>query len=396
MPEKIVMPKLGMVMSEGAISKFLKNKGDAVSLGDIIAQIETEKINYDLEATSAGIFHPVVEIGQAVEVNGLIGYILADGEQVPIEEESSSGSGSIKPKSKLLGKKQNLAGKANGGEKIVKSTPGARRLAIKLNVDLVQIEPSGPGGRIIEADVQKATSSVGSNSGRQSELLKNADKVEELTGIRKSIASHMKNSLSSTAQLSFFLELDVTEVQIARKSFSKQNGISITMAHILIKACAESLKRHPELNTVLSDGKIAYYNDINIGFAVSIKGGLIVPVINNAGNKNIVEIIKDTDRLAEKARDGKLTSEDIEGGTFTISVLGSVDGFTPILNAGQSGILGVGRSVEKPIVKKGEIVIREIMTLSLSVDHQVIDGAEAASFMRRLQQILGRPQSLLA
>ena len=112
--------------------------------------------------------------------------------------------------------------------------------------------------------------------------------------------------------------------------------------------------------------------------------------------KNIVEIIKDTDRLAEKARDGKLTSEDIEGGTFTISVLGSVDGFTPILNAGQSGILGVGRSVEKPIVKKGEIVIREIMTLSLSVDHQVIDGAEAASFMRRLQQILGRPQSLLA
>ena len=122
MPEKIVMPKLGMVMSEGAISKFLKNKGDAVSLGGIIAQIETEKINYDLEATSAGIFHPVVEIGQAVEVNGLIGYILADGEQVPIEEESSSGSGSIKPKSKLLGKKQNLAGKANGGEKIVKST----------------------------------------------------------------------------------------------------------------------------------------------------------------------------------------------------------------------------------------------------------------------------------
>ena len=206
----------------------------------------------------------------------------------------------------------------------------------------------------------------------------------------------MKNSLSSTAQLSFFLELDVTEVQIARKSFSKQNGISITMAHILIKACAESLKRHPELNTVLSNEKIAYYNDINIGFAVSIKGGLIVPVINNAGNKNIVEIIKDTDRLAEKARDGNLTSEDIEGGTFTISVLGSVDGFTPILNAGQSGILGVGRSVEKPIVKKGEIVIREIMTLSLSVDHQVIDGAEAASFMRRLQQILGRPQSLLA
>ena len=214
--------------------------------------------------------------------------------------------------------------------------------------------------------------------------------------MRKSIAAHMKNSLSSTAQLSFFLELDVTDVQQERKSFSKENSTSITMAHILIKACVESLKRHPEFNTVLSEGKIGHYRDINIGFAVAIKGGLIVPVINNAGNKNIHEIIKDSDLLAEKAREGKLAPEEIGGGTFTISVLGSVDGFTPILNAGQSAILGVGRSVEKPVVKKGEIVVREMMTLSLTVDHQVIDGAVAASFLRRIQQLLTRPQALLS
>jgi len=179
-------------------------------------------------------------------------------------------------------------------------------------------------------------------------------------------------------------------------NFSKEKNTPITMGHILTKACAESLKRHPEFNTVLSDGKIGYYDNINIGFAVAIKGGLIVPVINNAGAKNIQEIIKESDLLAEKAREGKLTTEEISGGTFTISVLGSVDGFTPILNAGQSAILGVGRSVEKPVVKKGEIVIREMMTLSLTVDHQVIDGAAAASFLRRIQQILTRPQSLLA
>ena len=393
MPEKIVMPKLGMVMSEGAISKFLKNKGDAVSQGDVIAQIETEKINYDLEATSGGIFHPVVDIGQSVEVNGLIGYILADGEDVPIEEQTT-GSFGLKPR--LIGKNKVQGSKSAAGEKAIRSTPGARRLANKLNINLPQVEPTGPGGRITEADVQAASSSGGNQRDSAPAGFNKADRVEELTGMRKSIASHMKNSLSSTAQLSFFLELDVTDAQQGRKSFSKENGTAITMAHILIKACAESLKRHPEFNTVLSDGKIGYYNEINIGFAVSIKGGLIVPVINNAGNKNIHEIIKDSDLLAEKAREGKLAPEEIGGGTFTISVLGSVDGFTPILNAGQSAILGVGRSVEKPVVKKGEIVIREMMTLSLTVDHQVIDGAAAASFLRRIQQLLTRPQSLLS
>ena len=379
-------------MSEGAISKFLKNKGDAVSQGDVIAQIETEKINYDLEATTTGIFHPIVEIGQSVEVNGLIGYILAEGESVPVEEQRSGDSG-LKPK--LIGKNKLQGAKTDDAGKTVRSTPGARRLASKLNIDLTEVDPTGPGGRITEADVQKASSSGASKNESGAVVLQSADRIEELTGMRKSIASHMKNSLSSTAQLSFFLELDVTDAQQERKSFSKENGTSITMAHILIKACAESLKRHPEFNTVLSDGKIGYYNEINIGFAVAIKGGLIVPVINNAGNKNIHEIIKDSDVLAEKARESKLASEEIGGGTFTISVLGSVDGFTPILNAGQSAILGVGRSVEKPVVKKGEIVVREMMTLSLTVDHQTIDGAAAASFLRRIQQLLTRPQSLL-
>ena len=356
-------------------------------------RIETEKINYDLEATTTGVFHPVVEIGQMVQVDGVIGYILAEGESVPVEEQGSGSSG-LKPK--LIGKNKSPNTKEDGVEKPVRSTPGARRLANKLDIDLAQVEATGPGGRITEADVQKASSSASTQSDRDLSVLQNADRIEELAGMRKSIASHMKNSLSSTAQLSFFLETDVTDVQQERKSFSKEKNTPITMGHILTKACAESLKRHPEFNTVLSDGKIGYYDNINIGFAVAIKGGLIVPVINNAGAKNIQEIIKESDLLAEKAREGKLTTEEISGGTFTISVLGSVDGFTPILNAGQSAILGVGRSVEKPVVKKGEIVIREMMTLSLTVDHQVIDGAAAASFLRRIQQILTRPQSLLA
>ena len=148
------------------------------------------------------------------------------------------------------------------------------------------------------------------------------------------------------------------------------------------------------LNTVLSDGSILHFDEINIGVAVALKEGLIVPVLRNVENKDIYQISRETDELGSKARDGKLSSDEVVGGTFTISVLGSVDGFTPILSQGQSGILGVGRPVEKPVAKDGEIAVREMMSLSLTVDHQVIDGAVAASFLRRLQQLIERPAPL--
>ena len=175
---------------------------------------------------------------------------------------------------------------------------------------------------------------------------------------------------------------------------TKLTRTTIAMAHVLIKACAESLKRNPELNSLLSDGNVHYFDQVNIGVAVSLKEGLIVPVVKQAGAKSIFEIALETDELADKARDGKLKPGDTAGGTFTISVLGSVDGFTPILNAGQSAILGVGRSVNKPVVKNGDIVVREMMTVSLTVDHQVIDGAVAAGFLRRLKQLVERPAGL--
>ena len=166
------------------------------------------------------------------------------------------------------------------------------------------------------------------------------------------------------------------------------------MPHVLIKASAEALRRVPAMNTVLHDGTVLYFDEVNIGLAVSLDDGLIVPVLRNAESKSIAEIAEESQVLAEGARAGKLSPDDLAGGTFTVSVLGSVDGFTPILNAGQSAILGAGRSLDKPVVKDGEVVVREMMTLSLTVDHQVIDGAVAASFMRRLQQAIERPAAL--
>jgi pyruvate dehydrogenase E2 component (dihydrolipoamide acetyltransferase) len=212
--------------------------------------------------------------------------------------------------------------------------------------------------------------------------------------MRKSIAGHMHDSLQRTAQLSYFLELDVTEAQRLRREASREGDSGVTLADVFIKAVAETLKRVPALNSVLVGDDVHYFDQVNISVAVALEEGLIVPVIRDVGELDIAAISVATDELAGKARDGKLSPDDVVGGTFTISVLGTVDGFTPILNAPQSAILGVGRGVQKPVVKGGEVVVREMLTVSLTADHQVIDGAVAASFLRRLQAMIERPAPL--
>jgi pyruvate dehydrogenase E2 component (dihydrolipoamide acetyltransferase) len=387
----VVMPKLGMVMSEGTVARYAKAPGEAVTQGEIIAEIETEKLNYDLEATGSGRFHPVVPEGTVVPVDGLLGYLLAEGEAVP-EPETREATGAP-PAPATPVKRDAPPPRAPGAQ--VRSTPGARRLAAKLGVDTAEVSPTGPGGRVVEDDVRVYAE-------RKTAVPEQAlppgspqpSKTVPLEGIRKSIAQHMRGSIAGTAQLSFFVDIDVTEAQLQRREASDSSDASITMGDVLIKACAETLKRHPEHNTVLSDGKVLYFDEVNIGMAVALSEGLIVPVVKQADKKSIFEISRETHELAARAKEGKLLPDDVSGGTFTISVLGSVDGFTPILNAGQSAILGVGRSLQKPVVKGGEVVVREMMTVSLTVDHQVIDGALAASFLRRLQQIVGRPGDL--
>ena len=389
----IVMPKLGMVMSEGIIAKWTKPAGAEVKQGEVIAEIETEKINYDLEAIDDGVFQPVVSEGDSVPVDGLVGYLLAEGEETPEPEEPAAVEPTAPPSPGPVAKRPGPA-RPDG---VVKSTPGARRVAAKLDIDISLVTPSGPGGRVVEDDVrafaEQAPEDAPSASTPTPFGLPEPSDATDLAGMRKSIADHMRGSLTSTAQLSFFLEVDVTEAQRMRREASS-DGATITIGDVLGKACVEALKRHPALNTVLADGKVLHFDQVNLAFAVSLADGLIVPVIREADAKSVVEISKESRDLAEKAEAGSLTPDDVTGGTFTISVLGSVDGFTPILNAGQSAILGVGRSAEKPVVKKGEMVVREMMTVSLTVDHQVIDGAVAAAFLRRLQRLVESPAGL--
>ena len=387
------MPRLGDFMMEGTVAKWAKSAGDIVEQGEVIAEIESEKLNYDLEAAGSGILHPVASEGDTVAVDGIMGYLLAEGEAPPeaaAPAPSAPASVVASPSPRAAGGR----GSRDAGA-TVPSTPGARRLAAKLGVDVARATPTGPRGRVTEADVRAHADEQRPEAGPAPRPgLPRPSRTTAMEGMRRSIADHMRGSLAGTAQLSFFLEVDVTEAQRLRKEDSAGDGPAVAMAHVLVKACAESLKRNPALNSVLSDGNILYFAEVNIGVAVALKEGLIVPVVKRADTKSISQIAAETSELAARARDGRLKSDDLAGGTFTISVLGVVDGCTPILNGGQSAILGVGRSVEKPVVRDGEVVVREMMTVSLTVDHQVIDGAVAAGFLRRLRQMVERPAAL--
>ncbi len=384
---QIVMPRLGDFMTEGIVARWAKSQGDAVAQGELIAEIESEKLNYELEATSDGFLHQAVDEGSTVGVDDVIGYLLAEGEEAPQPQQPAAAAA---PSRSPAAAPQRRAPQRGAGD-VVPSTPGARRLAASLGVDISQVTPTGPRGRVVDADVRAYHEA---QQPKAPPGMPEPSKIEPLSGIRRAIAQNMRGSLEGTAQLSYFLEVDVTEAQRMRREAARESGVSVNMASVLIKACAESLKRVPALNSILVDDKVMYFDEVNMGVAVALDDGLIVPVLKNVQDMSVPEIAEGVQELSEKARAGHLSTDEIGGGTFTISVLGVVDGFTPILNPPQNALLGVGRSAQKPVVRGGEIVVREMMTLSLTGDHQVIDGAVAASFFRRLQQLVERPASL--
>ena len=387
MAVQIVMPRLGDFMTEGIVARWAKSQGEAVAQGELIAEIESEKLNYELEATSDGFLHHAVDEGATVGVDDVIGYLLAEGEEPPQAQQPPA---SAAPSATPASAPQRRTPRRGAGD-VVPSTPGARRLATNLGVDISQVTPTGPRGRVVDADVRAYHEA---QQPKAPPGMPEPSKIEPLSGMRRAIAQNMRGSLSGTAQLSYFLEVDVTEAQSMRREAARESGVSINMASVLIKACAETLKRVPALNSILVDDNVMYFDEVNMGVAVALDDGLIVPVLKGVQDMSVAEIAEGIQQLSDRARSGHLTSDEVGGGTFTISVLGVVDGFTPILNPPQNALLGVGRSVQKPVVRRGEIVIREMMTLSLTGDHQVIDGAIAAAFFRRLQQLVERPSAL--
>ena len=396
MATAIRMPQLGMIMTEGTLAKWHKSPGSTVKQGESLAEITTEKISYELEAPESGVFHPVVNEGDVVPIEELIAHILKEGEPVPEAPapKSVDAIATAAPTTTMRRARTQASGD-------VRAAPSARKLAAKLGIDIALVPPARPGGRIVETDVKAyAEGQASAPSPKKGEKpvlpsgLPTPSRIVPLAGIRKAIATNMRRSVSNAAQLSFHLDVDMTQVTALRREHSRGSDVPLSASDIIMKACAEALLKNPQLNTVLSDGKVYYFDQVDIGLAVALNEGLIVPVIKNVQAKTVTELASERKDISGRARDGKLKADEMTGGTFTLTVLGTVDGFTPLLIPGRSAILGVGRVAKKAVVVGDEIVAREMATLSLTVDHQVVDGAPASAFLRRLKQLIEHPEAL--
>lgn len=433
MAANITMPKWGMSMKEGKVSKWLKNEGDTIEKGEPLFEVETEKITNQVEATDNGIlFQIVVQAGTTVPVGAIVAVIAAPGEQPERIEGTQTGEiVEAEPTAPTAPAPEEHEEKDK--KKFVVATPAARRMAKELGLDLSKVPGSGTDGRVAEADVAKyheegppspkitplaeemakqagidISTITGSGDGgkiiaedveRVLSQRVSAEPVRSIpfTGIRKSIAENMHASLHNTAQLTMFTEVDVTEMvrfrNVVREEYKKDESVRISYNDIIILATVRALTRHPILNSTLVGDEILLHDSVHMGIAVALSEGLMVPVLRDADKKGLLEIANGTRELARKARKGTLAIDEVTEGTFTISNLSmfQVDGVTPILKPPETGILGVGRVKEKPAVYNGEIAIRSMMFLNLTFDHQVVDGAPAGEFLSTVARYLENP-----
>ncbi|MGD0072736.1 MAG: dihydrolipoamide acetyltransferase family protein [Candidatus Binataceae bacterium] len=406
---EVRMPKFGLTMQEGTVQRFFKAVGDQVSEGEPLYEIETEKVLYEVEAPVAGVLALTMAEPEAVIPCGELVAVIAEAGDA-IEEvlarygragaAAPAAGVSAKAASPSAGAAPASAGAASAapaeaGRRPV--SPVARKLAAELKVDLDKVTGTGPGGRITREDVEHAasakTAAPTSAPGEAAKPVATAPRpaaqaapsqgaIVPFRGMRKVIADRMHQSLQQAAQLTITSEADVTAAVEYRTRVGKE--IEFTYTDLMIQAVARALRRHPRVNARLTEAGIALLEEVHVGMAVALDEGLIVPVIRDTDRKTLAEIAVETKVLGEKARKSQLKLEDVSGGTFTVSNLGmyGVDGFTPIINLGETAILGVGRIVEKPAIYRGEIARRSMMVLSLTFDHRLIDGTPAAAFLQ--------------
>lgn len=379
---ELLLPKLGAYMSEATVSEWKAREGEWVEKGSVVLEIETEKIKYAIEAEASGFLHIVVEEGRTVPVGTLLGVIAETKE----EFESLSGEGERR--------KEEVA---QGQERIF-ITPVARRLAEEHMIDITKVKGTGPSGRITKEDIERAIKEKEELPPRREEaaIEKRVSSTIPLRGMRRTIAERMHRSLSESAQLTAFGEIDASEIQRLRETLLKaEQDLRITYTDILVFAASRVLRQVPIVNSSIVGEEIKIWEDINIGVAVALDEGLIVPVVKNADRKSLREIAKTVRDLVSKAREGRLTVDEVTGGTFTITNLGALGAGwrfeTAIINPPESAILSVGGITERPCVREGQIVARPVMTYSFTYDHRVIDGATALKFVTKLTQALEDP-----
>ncbi len=438
MPTKVIMPKLSDAMEEGRILQWLKKEGDRVQSGDVLASIETDKAEIELEAFGSGVVRKILlGDGESVPVGKLIAVIAEPDEDIQGllsgDETATPAEGQpreSKPAATPAGVKAEGAPQAKpapaqaeppstlppteeykvptpaavappqAGGGWIPASPIARRMARDAGIDLAQVKGSGPGGRILERDVEAAIATQAQHRGG-AEVPEGAREFEdkELSTIRRTIATRMVQSKAPIPHFTVTVEVDMGAAQELRKSLNAigAEAEKLSLNHIIIKATALALTRHPAVNAAYKDGKVRLYRHVHLGVAVSLEDGLIVPVIRECDRKTLGEIAREAKSLIDRARSKKLRPEEYSGGTFAISNMGMFEvlEFSAVIDPAHGAILAVGAIEDRPAVVNGQIVVRPRMRLTGSFDHRIIDGAMGAKFLQGLKRILENPVQLL-
>ncbi len=429
MPVEIVVPRMGLTQTDGTVVRWLKREGDAVAKGEPILELMTDKAVIEVEAPASGVMGQILhEADAVVPIGQPLAYIIQPGENLAAQAlGAKSAPPRITPLAGRIAQEHGLdvrdiKGTGPGGavtkEDVLarvaaapaappeghRASPAARRAARELGIDLVTLKGTGPGGRITEEDVDKAAQAGKLQRAPAVETKAPVDgeipvlAVEPLRGIRQITAERMTVSFQATPHFYLTVELDASAMLALRDRLNSADSIKITVTDLLVKFAAITLKEHTYANTSFKDGSIRKYGQVNIGIAAATDKGLVVPVIKEADGKNLWSIAHEREELTGRAREGRLTMEDLSGGTFTISNLGmyGVDLFAGIINPPQSALLAVGRIRERPYVSNGRLDVRPTFFATLSVDHRVMDGAQAALWLQRLSAFIEQPALLVA
>ena len=426
MAEIIRMPKMSDTMEEGVIASWLKKVGDEIKSGDILAEVETDKATMELESYDDGILlHIGIKDGESVPVNGIIAIIGEKDEDISeiLNEASSDSSNKEEEKEPLveenIDKKdeevkddeinkdisdsikevENTENISSNGR--TKASPLAKKIALEKGIDLKNIQGSGEGGRIIKKDLESIPSGESNIPSQKIDLPKiiAEESYDEIpvSQMRKTISKRLSESKFTAPHFYLTMEINMDNCVEGRKRINETSPVKISFNDIILKACASALRKHPMVNSSLIENKIRKNHHIHIGVAVAVDEGLLVPVIRFADNKTLTHISLEVKELAGKAKEKKLQPSDWEGNTFTISNLGmfGIEEFTAIINSNDSCILAVGGIKNAPIVKNGEIVPGNIMKVTMSCDHRLVDGATGAKFLKTLKELLEDPIKIL-
>src|SRR5579883_1823658 len=423
----VEMPKMGDTMEEGKILRWIKHEGDQVKKGESLAEVETDKVNIEIEAFASGVLRKIlVAEGESAPIGASIAYIGGADEPLP-DEAGGNGKGAApqtqeRPTAAAPAPASASAPAAaspapapqaasSGGRIFI--SPLARRFAEEHNVDYRQVRGTGPNGRIIKLDIEAALKQAPAAIAPEAAPLPVAEALPvgvdmgefveiPLTAMRRTIAKRLTQSMQSAPHFYVTSVIDTGKLGELRKQINEYaatapNPVKVSFNDLIIKAVAIALLRMPQVNVSFAEDKLIQKKQVHIGVAVALEQGLIVPVLHDADKRGILDIARETRRLAEAARTNKLRPEDLSGGTFTVSNLGmfDVESFTAIINPPESAILAVGSITPTPVVVDGQIVVRERMKVTLSSDHRALDGAVAARFLQEVKRLLEEPFGLL-